>query len=371
MKILRCIHSANPQGGGPIANVLGMQKPLEDRGHQVELACLDDPKASFIEDLNLPVTPLGPATPGFGFSRKWKSWMVENLSRFDVVILHGLWQYPAFSVPPLAKARGIPYYIYPHGMLDPWFNKAYPTKRWKKQVYWWLSQHRNLAGAEALLFTSEEEKVQARLSFNPYRVKERVVTYGIPDPPEPTSDPPSLTHGKPYLLFLGRIHEKKGIDLLIEAYRKWPLNREVDLVLAGPNRAPHLTERVGTLDSLNIHLPGMLTGDEKWHAFRNAEAFILPSHQENFGVAVAEALACSTPVLISQKVNIWKEIQEVEAGIIQPDTQEGTEKLLHSWSELSPQKRDQMKKNARTLFLEKFEVQRAAADLERIIQTDT
>lgn len=373
MKILRCIHSADPRGGGPIANIRGMQQPLEERGHRVELASLDSPDAPFIPELGLPLHPLGPGRGSFGYSSRWKEWMQANLGNYDRIIIHGLWQYPHWSVPPLARKRRIPYFVYPHGMLDPWFNRRYPLKRIKKQLFWWLGGHRNLKGAEAVLFTSEQERLQARKSFWPYHLPEQVIVYGIPGNPYADRELPHPLEGRPYLLFLGRIHEKKGIDLLLQAYAEWENPTKLDLVIAGPGTLPpgsrHLTpDSCLPTPSPRLHTPGMVEGERKWALLAHAEAFILPSHQENFGVAVAEALSAGTPVLLSDQVNICREVESAGAGFVQPDTLEGTRNLLNAWAGLSADRKQSMRRQARERFLSTFEVGKAAADLEEKLE---
>jgi glycosyltransferase involved in cell wall biosynthesis len=105
---------------------------------------------------------------------------------------------------------------------------------------------------------------------------------------------------------------------------------------------------------------GMVSGDVKWGAFRTAEAFILPSHQENFGIAVAEAMACGLPVLISNQVNIWREIQQAEGGIIDVDTQEGTERLIEKWLATPSERWAHMRNNAQDCFNQRFLIDRTA-----------
>jgi len=114
-----------------------------------------------------------------------------------------------------------------------------------------------------------------------------------------------------------------------------------------------------------IHWPGMLLGDAKWGAFHAAEAFVLPSHQENFGIAVAEALACSKPVLLSDKVNIAAEIAADGAGLMQSDTAAGTERLLQSWIELAPVDRDTMGARACECFHRRYDMRENA---KKIVQ---
>ena len=143
------------------------------------------------------------------------------------------------------------------------------------------------------------------------------------------------------MLFLGRIHRKKGCDLLIDSFIKLAsLDPGLHLVMAGPdqqNWSADLQAQVAAAGlTPRVHWPGMLHGDVKWGALCAAECFILPSHQENFGIAVAEALACSRPVLLADKVNIAPEIAADGAGLMQPDTPEGTDTLLRTWIDMSP-----------------------------------
>ena len=136
------------------------------------------------------------------------------------------------------------------------------------------------------------------------------------------------------------------------------------VVMAGPadhdygKQMQRLAKELGLQD--HVTWTGMLCGDEKWGAFRCAEAFILPSHQENFGIAVAEALACSLPVLISNQVNIWREIQQAEGGLVDIDTQDGTERLITRWLQTPPDKWARMRLNAAQCFQQRFLIDRTA-----------
>jgi glycosyltransferase involved in cell wall biosynthesis len=112
-----------------------------------------------------------------------------------------------------------------------------------------------------------------------------------------------------------------------------------------------------------VLFPGLLTGDAKWGALHAADVFVLSSHQENFGVAVAEALACALPVLISNKVNIWREIDQFQAGLIETDDEEGTERLLRRWLSLPIPAQEKMRLEARHCFETLFEIENAAQSL--------
>ena len=170
------------------------------------------------------------------------------------------------------------------------------------------------------------------------------------------------------MLFLGRIVVKKGCDLLMEAFKK--LTGKPDdavLVMAGPDDEvdPAFSRRVREASSVEpgIYWTGMLSGDSKWGALHAAEAFILPSHQENFGLAVVEALACGKPVLISDKVNIWREIAEDGAGFVANDTAAGTTELLARWFALPDSERAAMGEQARRSFERRYQIDRATEAL--------
>jgi glycosyltransferase involved in cell wall biosynthesis len=257
-------------------------------------------------------------------------------------------------------------------MLDPWFKRTYPLKHLKKLFYWPWGEYRVLRDAAAVLFTSEEERRLARESFGLYRCKEVVVNYGTAAPAKLDGARevffeafPNL-RGQRFLLFLGRLHEKKGCDLLIEAFSKMRFSEPIHLVMAGPCAQPDYLRRLQQMaapDAGLISFPGMLTGDVKWGALSAAEAFVLPSHQENFGIAVVEALACGTPVLISNQINIWREIEADAAGYVENDDLAGTVRLLDRWLATSTEMRRAMEQNATTCFANRFEIERATDSL--------
>jgi glycosyltransferase involved in cell wall biosynthesis len=266
--------------------------------------------------------------------------------------------------------------VFTHGMLDPWFKRTYPLKHLKKWLYWPWGDYRVLRDATAVMFTCEEERRLARQSFWLYRCDECVVNYGTAGP---TGDAgaqrklfidrfPQLA-GKRCLLFLGRVHVKKGPDLLLHAFahalRERPEEMAgLQIVMAGPNEHAYgrkmaaLAGKLGLAD--RVTWTGMLSGDLKWGAFYAADAFILPSHQENFGIAVAEAMACGVPVLISNQVNIWREIQLHRGGLIETDDLEGTRRLIERWAGLPAAERAAMRERAKGCFQERFNIERAA-----------
>lgn len=379
MKFLRLIATLDPRHGGPSAGLRAITPALAAEGHETEFVSFDSPDAATDFNLEAPVHALGPVAPGYGFNLRLHAWLRDHAARFDAVFVHGLWQYHGLAVRH-ALHRRRPYFVFPHGMLDPWFRRAHPLKHAKKWLYWQLCERRVLHGASAVLFTCERERRLARQSFQPYRCTERVVAYGTARPEGDAARQraafaarlPALGN-RPYWLFLGRIHPKKGVDLLLQAYGRMlattvsrtPLPA---LVIAGPcadeTWLRSLQATAATLPSNGAVLwPGMLEGDVKFGALRGAEAFVLPSHQENFGIAVAEALAVGTPVLISNQVNISAEIAADGAGLVEPDDAEGTLRLLRRWRTLDDTARTAMRGAARTAFEQRYEIRRCARHL--------
>lgn len=372
--MLHVINSLDPAEGGPPHAVRHIARAYRQIGVSVEVACLDEPGATFLNDIDFPVHPLGPRLGRFAFSRQLGQWLRQNSARFDGVVMHGVWSWPGLAVRKAALRAGKPYGIFPHGALDPWFNRQYPLKQLKKRAFWPL-QYRVLRDARYVFFTSELERDLAATSFRPSSWNSRVVPYGAGEPEgEPTALIEAWFQRQPelrsrrYLLFLGRLHEKKGCDLLLRAFAAVAASApELHLVMAGPDQAgwqatlEQMARDLGI--SSRVHWPGMVTGDAKWGALLAAEAFILPSHQENFGIAVAESLAAGRPVLISNQVNIWPEVQNDGVGLVDDDTQEGTERLLQRWLRLSPNEQAAMAERCRPVYRQRYSLVRTAEEV--------
>ena len=266
--------------------------------------------------------------------------------------------------------------------MDYYFRDRYPVKHLGKQLYWWVAEGRVLRDAAQVLFTCEEERIRARNVFRGFSYQERIVRFGTAQSSGDAeiekrafrSAIPALRE-KPFLLFLSRIHPKKGCDLLISAFAKCLdlVPPDLDLVIAGPDQVGLTSELKELANSLGIadriHWPGMLRGELKWGAFRSAEAMILPSHQENFGIVVAESMACSTPVLISDQVNVWREVVSSQSGFVEPDTLEGTENLIRRFVALSRDELMKMRSAARQGFLVHFAMEATASDFLQLIET--
>jgi glycosyltransferase involved in cell wall biosynthesis len=380
VKILNVIHSVNRVHGGPAEGLRQLIGANANLGHRHEVVTLDAPGSAWLSDFPVPLHPVGPSHLKYGYTPRLVPWLKAHAQEFDAVIVHGLWQYAGFGTRRALRDMQVPYFVFCHGMLDPWFKREYPLKHLKKWLYWPWGEYRVLRDASAVLFTAEEESILARQSFWLYRARHAVVGYGMQldvvahaARAETFHAAFPATRGKRIVLFLGRIHPKKGCDLLIEAFARLAQREpSLHLVLAGPDQVgaqrglEALAARLGVAE--RITWCGMLGGELKWAAFRAAEVFALPSHQENFGIAVAEALAVGLPVLTSQRVNIWREIVADAAGFAEPDTLAGTVALLERWLALSYEQRALMREAAVLCYRRHFHIDAAARRLIATIE---
>jgi len=380
MRILHIVGTVSPAAGGPseVIRTLVRYAPADVES---EVATIDDPAAPFLAKFPCPVHALGSAKQTW-YNPALSRWLTANKHRFDGVIVHGLWQYTGYAAWRCLRATrnqpATPYAVFPHGMLDPYFKRAHPTKHLKKSIFWRLIQARILRHARRVLFTAEVERDLALETFRPARWESLVVAIGAEAPPPNTEDLllaffgncPQL-RGERFLLFLGRIHPKKGCDLLLRAFAALaPADPDLHLVIAGPdptNWRAELEPFVAKFGLTHrVHWPGMLTGEAKWGAFAACEAFVLTSHQENFGVAVVEALASAKPVLITLPINISLEIAADNAGLVEPDTYEGVRKLLEDWLKTSEPQRRAMSAAALATFQRRYDIRKNAETILRV-----
>ncbi len=361
MKVLHIIASANPDEGGPIAYALNMAQERQKEQDESLFITADPIDAPYVEAFPFQIVTTKRTATAFGRA------IENNAPGCDVAIIHGLWNAGSIGGFHTLKKLGIPWFIFPHGMLDPYFKTIKPAKHIAKQIYWSLWQGRVLSQSAQVLFTSEEEQRLAKAAFYGHQsYSSTVLEYCAADQfQEHPSKPSKITGTRPYFLYLSRIHQKKGLDLLLKAFAKYSKQYDnYDLVIAGPDKnnvyADTLKAQANALGLKDRVLwYGAASGEDKKALFKHAEAFILPSHQENFGQVVAEALSAGLPVLISDKINIWREIEASGAGLVFEDTLDGTEKLLSTYLELPSKEREALRSKSRDCYEKKFSVSSA------------
>lgn len=378
IKVLRVVSTMNPAKGGVVEAISQASLSFNRKGGVMDVLCFDDLNSPWLNtNYGYSIYSVGRARTAYKINLAYFHWLWKNARNYDVVVLDGLWQFLSLGG-YLLKLLGVPFCVFVHGMLDPYFNQN-KKKFFKKLPFWWVSERNILALAKFVIFTCQVERDLAKNSFPAYKARSRVATLGVEGSSVPAwsllkcfySSFPALV-GKKFALFLSRIHKKKGIDILIEALGNISaLPDDFILAIAGPDSEglkEILQEKIQRLRiESKVAWLGMLEGDVKWGAYQAAEVFILPSHQENFGIVIAEALSTSTPVLISNKVNIWKEVNSMGAGFVENDDVNGVEKLLCAWLALSRSERLKMSERARICHEERFSTLSASSDLGKII----
>ncbi len=380
MRVLHIIHDLAPAGGGPPEHLRQLGAAYGQVGVEPEVLSLDPPGTPYLTRYPFPVHALGPVSTTYGYKPAVGAWLRDHARRYDALIVDGLWQYPGAAARAAARRAGVPYLVFPHGMLDPWFRERFPLKHVKKQLFWWASQYAVLRDASRVVFTTEAEEALAGRTFWPRHWRSAVVPLGTNRPGGDPAAQEAAFHaavpglrGRGFFLFLGRIHTKKGCDLLLRAFATVAsANLQLDLVLAGPDEGGLRAglEQIAAERGIagRVHFPGMLEGDPKWGAFRAAEAFVLPSHQENFGIAIAEAIACGLPVLISDKINIWRYVEEDGTGFVDEDTEPGTLRLLQRWLGLSREERRTIAGRTAASFEKRFSMRQCAAGIRALVE---
>jgi glycosyltransferase involved in cell wall biosynthesis len=278
------------------------------------------------------------------------------------------------------RGLAIPYVLYTHGMLVPFFNR-FPWKRFKKLVMWRLLEHRVLRDASKVIFTCDEELRVSSQNFTPFACKPEILSLGIDGPPEKCKPSPSTSAswpadlaGKQVFLYLARLEPQKGCDTLVLAFaRVAAAHPNVHLLMAGPDTIGWKRELMALAMSSGaterITWYGPVFGDAKWELFRKADAYILPSNFENFGISIVEALASGLPVLISDKAMIWREVQAAGAGFISSNTIDGTAAILEKWIATPPEERARMRANAFHCFEEHYSINAVANKLAAILES--
>lgn len=313
MRVLHVIPGVAPRYGGPSVAVVAMCRALARRGVECFIATTDADGEQRLE------VPLGEATtydgvPAIFFRREWSEaykvsrplarWLEAHVADFDLVEIHAIFSHSSLAAGRACRSRGVPYVVRPLGSLAPW---SLARKAWRKRVLWRLGVARLLQDAAAIHYTSTAEQQQAESALELPRGAV------VPLPVEISTSPtrtPSPWGDSPYVLVLSRLHEKKGLDLLIEAFADVtaaPSLLHWRLVLAGEGEAAWV-EKLRCLASARarerILFPGWIGGEAKRAALEAAALLALPSRQENFALAAAEALACGVPVLLSQEVDL-------------------------------------------------------------------
>jgi glycosyltransferase involved in cell wall biosynthesis len=355
MRILHVIPSLDPATGGPPLVASRLADAQARLGHELATLSYTFPEAdertrAFLAGMSgqvrshvlPPLTKLERFTAGA--ARRYGRGLIPQM---DVVHLHGVWDPIVKAAGDVARQSRVPYVLAPHGMLDPW---SLGQSRLKKRLALALGYRRLLDGAAFLHMLNVDER--ALIGPLGLSADAEIIPNGVAlDEIEPLPARGAFrakfprVGDRPFVLFLSRLHYKKGLDYLAGAFHRVAQRRtEVDLVVAGPDggaRADFEQRIAGSGLGQRVHIVGPLYGTDKIAAFVDAACFCLPSRQEGFSVAILEALACGTPVVASTECH-FPEVAEAGAGHVVPLDEPALAAALESVLALDPAARDAM-----------------------------
>ena len=323
------IPSVSERSGGPATAIVPMCRALQQQGIEVLLVTTDAGLSenhkhnSGVHDYKGVPAMTFPAQLGksFKYSRPLASWLSTNIRDFDLAHIHAVFNHSSIAAAHVCRRSGVPYVVRPLGTLDPW---SMMQKSFRKHLFWQISGKGMLRRAAAVHYTTEAERLATEKLFGLNHGK--VIALGIERKPAPALPRDKRAHyfpnfaGDPYILVLSRLHPKKGLDVLIDAFLalvQEPKFAHWRLVLAGDGPADHVGDlKRRAVASDRVIFTGWLDGEKKDAVLGCASLLALPSRQENFGLCVMEALSHSVPVLLSPHVNLAEEIVSANAGWI-------------------------------------------------------
>lgn len=313
MKIMHVVTTISDEFAGPSYSVPALCTSLQNNGCDVTLYVLGDvPNKTFnfkVKNFERDTFPSKKIAFILGLSKKMYKTMKQDIEQFDVVHSHMLWKAPNYYSGFVAKKGHKPYMIAPRGTVSSW---VLDFSKWKKKIVLALGQRKALNAVTCFHATSEEECSDIS-KFGYSQVPCAISPNGI-DIPQLL---PLQNKMKRRLTFLSRIHEKKGVDILLRAWNRvegeFP---DWELSIVGPDDHDYALKMKALANDLNckrVVFTGKIYGNDKIEFLQNSDLFVLPTHSENFGMVVAEALACEVPVICSKGAP-WEGLQEYNAG---------------------------------------------------------
>lgn len=383
MRILHIIPSVASVRGGPSHAILAMVKALQSQGIKAEIATTNDngadllnvPLQDCIEYHEVPIRFFSRFSPNINFIREYAfsyqltKWLWDNIDNYDLLHIHALFSYPSTAAMAIARLKKVPYIVQPHGLLCKW---SLEQRTYKKKIYLKLIEEANLNSSQALHFTSQSEQQDFLLLG--LSVQNFVLPLGLFPAKQIISSRQRLRErfnipeNEPVILFLSRLHPKKGLDYLIPALNKVSHHR-FTFIIAGSGTPEYEAQIKSLLFSSNIYnntrFVGFVQGEFKDILIQGSDLLVLTSHSENFGIVVLEALAAGLPLLITPGVALAPIVKEHKVGYI---TELEISAIASTLEEIltNPQVSKEMGERALQLFSEKYTWERIATALHQI-----
>jgi len=381
MKVLHVIPSVAAVRGGPSKAVIEMVKSLREANCEVEIATTDD-NGEILLDVSLnrlheyqgvPVRFFARFSPNvhvvreFAFSSDLTRWLWQHIQEYDLVHVHAIFSYPSTIAMAIARLRNIPYIVRPLGQLCQW---SLQQSAAKKSLYLNVIERKNINQSASLHLTSNAEKQeieQLNLECKNFVIPHGLAIPGIiPNASQLLREYFQLSSKEPIILFLSRIHPKKGLEYLIQALTQIK-DKKFTLIIAGNGDSDYEAQINSCLHDYGLEdcslMTGFVEGELKQLLLQGANLFVLTSYSENFGVAVLEALAAGTPALVTPGVALAKEIEQNDLGYVVPQEPTAIAKAIEKHLELPESEEDKLSQRTRQFVLDNYSWEQIAQQL--------
>ena len=369
IKILQIISTLNPKSGGPQIGIIESSNRLCESNIDVDILTSDNKDYLKDKKKKFKIIKLGIKTKSYNFSFKLIKWIIKNKQKYDFFLIHGLWEFNTLLAKIFIKKN---YYIVSHGQLDPYFSKSF-FKKIKKKIYWNLIEKKNVLRSNGLLVSGNFEKRSLRNTFvNTKGIK--IIDIGYANQIQKINLKkknykiifdkkfPKLINKK-FILFIGRIHHKKGCDILLNSILKIKDFKSYKFLIIGFNKKLNYYEKqiinkINNNEILkeNVYTSKFVFDDLKIASIKLCAATILPSRGENFGVSVSESLSMSKIPLITNKVGICREIIKFNAGIVSNDNALSIFKMLNKFISMTNKEKKIYQNNCLKCFNNNFNI---------------
>jgi glycosyltransferase involved in cell wall biosynthesis len=381
MKVLHIIPSIATVRGGPSIAVIEMVQSLQNANCEVEIATTNDNGETLLDvPLNIlheyqgvPVrffarfSPNIAAVREFAFSAGFTRWLWHHIQDYDLIHVHAIFSYCSTVAMAIARLQNIPYLVATHGLLCQW---ALEQGTSKKNTYLKLIEYSNLNHASGLHLNSQLEKQEIDDLY--LKCPQFVIPHGlevlelIPNANQRLRAYFQLPAQEPIILFLSRIHPKKGLEILIQALACVKPSK-FTLIIAGSGDPDYETHIKSCIHDHGLQdcslMTGFVEGEIKQLLLQGSDLFALTSYSENFGVAVVEALAAGTPALVTPGVALAQEVDQYNLGYVVPQEPTAIAKAIEKHLELPESERKKLSQKARQFVLDNYSWDKIAQQL--------